>query len=924
MDIPKLEGDALAAVMHDGSHMQIIAGAGSGKTETVSQRVARLVAEGVLPEHIVAFTFTEKAAKELKERIRERVLARAGAEAADRLGLMYVGTIHGFCFQLLSRHISEYESYSVMDENKFTAFLVRYSTDLQLKKFDSNGGLYRGIERFRENLEVVENELLQLDSLPPDFAETVSALYSLLDQHRLLTFGLQIARAVEVLQSDEVRARIVPSIRHLIVDEYQDVNPAQEELIKLLAKPVGGAELVVVGDDDQAIYQWRGSSVENITTFSSRYEGVTKFELLQNRRSRPEIVAVADAFAKTIPGRLDKGITPFRSEFGPAVDITFDHDIERTEALEVARSINRLHANGFAYRDMAVLVRGRTAYPALLDAFESERVPVNPGDRKALFEQEDAEFLGRVFIWFAGLQWRVGRFNPTFETVELADLSALAKRIYGLSSSELTVLEKLLVKLKGFVGKDSRQVSMVFIAYSIVGALGVGSWDSTEVYLASRLGTIAKFITFIADYEGANKQSRVLNDSEGGQKGASNQGDWYFKNLATLMTNYALGEYRDFGIEDELDLDAIDLMTVHAAKGLEWPLVFLPSLTKNRFPSNKFGRQKSWIIPRTMFVPERYEGTEADERRLFYVALTRARDWVSLSTHEKVSKQKSKPSPFIEEVSEIHDGRRSDPAMEKQSSAKNSDLLISYSEIASYLTCGFGYWLRNRIGFPPEIVGEIGYGNAVHHLMRVISEESTRTGQPVTMADVDRIMATDFFLPYANKAAAAQMADRAKRIVSTYIDKYPDELTRLWEAERPFELTLDGALISGRADVVLDMHEGVIDNLALVDYKTSVGEQDFALQLQVYAEAGIREGLNVRGAFVHDLRGDKRADVDISESARTAALGTVQGAVDGIKRRHFVANPSESNCMHCDVRALCKSRAVGPKPIRIPRDVEFS
>lgn len=923
MEIPKLEEDALAAVNHDGGHMQIIAGAGSGKTETVSQRVARLIADGVSAEHIVAFTFTEKAAKELKERIRERVLARAGAEAADRLGSMYVGTIHGFCFQLLSRHISEYESYSVMDENKFTAFLVRYASILGLRSFHPDEKLFKGIERFRESLEVVENELLPLETLPDEFRNTVEELYAMLRQHRLLTFGLQIAKAVEVLRDDEVQAKIVPTIRHLIVDEYQDVNPAQEELIRLLSKPVGGADLVVVGDDDQAIYQWRGSSVENITTFSSRYADVTTFELLQNRRSRPDIVAVADAFAKTIPGRLGKQITHFRGAFGPAIDITFDHDFERTEALEIARSIQRLHANGFAYRDMAVLVRGRTAYPALLDAFEAEKVPVNPGDRKTLFEQEDAEFLGRVFVWFADRDWRVGRFNPSFETVEMVDLLALAQRVYSLSDADLEKFEGLLNNLKGFVGKDSRQVSLVFIAYAVVGALGVTDWDSSDVYTAARLGTIAKFITFVADYEGANKQARALDDEAGGQKGAGNQGEWYFANLATLMTNYALGEYRDFGGEDDLDLDAVDLMTVHAAKGLEWPIVFLPGLTKNRFPSNKFGKQKDWIIPRSLFVPERYEGTEADERRLFYVALTRARDWVSLSAHERVNVQRSRLSPFIEEVSDMHSGLRSAPHPENQSTPKSNDLLISYSDISAYLTCGFSYWLRSRIGFPPEIVGEIGYGNAVHHLMRVISEESTRTGKPVTMSDVDRIMATDFFLPYANKAAAKQMSERAKRIVSTYIDKYPDELTRLWEAERPFELSLDGALVSGRADVVLDMHDGLIDNLALVDYKTSVGDQDFALQLQVYAEAGIREGLNVRGAFVHDLKGDNRADIDISADARIRAVATVQSAVDGIKQRDFDAKPSESNCSHCDVRALCKSRAVEPKPVRVPKNVEF-
>ena len=911
-EIPVLTGDALAAVKHDGGHVQIIAGAGSGKTETVSQRVARLVADGVDPAHIVAFTFTKKAAKELKERIRERVVARSGEAIADKLGSMYVGTIHGFCFQLLSTHIGTYESFTVMDENKFTAFMLRYQNLVDFKQFDADGRLFAGMDRFRESLEVVENELLPLDDLDDEFRTAVEKLYDLLDMHRLLTFGLQVQRAVEALRDDEVRSQVIPTIRHLIVDEYQDVNPAQEELIHLLAKPEGGADLVVVGDDDQAIYQWRGSSVENITTFTARYEGVTTFELLRNRRSRPDIVSVADGFAKTITGRLEKTITPDRKPFGPSIHIDMSHEFERDEAAAIVTSIRNLRSNGFSYRDMAILVRGRVAYPAILDALESAAIPVNPGDRKTLFEQPDADFFGRIFAWLAGHDWRVGRFNPVYEAVEVDDLVALAMTLYDVDSAGAKRFEGLLSKLNSFVGKDSRQVSLVFMAYAVIAELNLSDWDASDVYLASRLGTIAKFINFLADYEGANMQSRMSDLDDGTQTGVSDQGEWYFKNLAILMSNYALGEYRDFGGEDDLDLDAVDLMTVHAAKGLEWPVVFLPSLTKKRFPSSRFGRIKPWLISRESFDPIRYEGTDLDERRLFYVALTRARDWVSLSAHEKVTRQKQSPSPYLVEVDQIHQGLRDLPTPETDSNPKTTDLLVSYSEVASYISCGLSYWLRSRIGFPPEIVAEIGYGNAVHHLMRVIAEESTRTGKVLSMKDVDRLMATDFFLPYANKAAADQMRERAKRIVRTYIDHYPDELTRLWEAERPFELALDGALISGRADVVLDRHEGVPDNLALVDYKTSVGDQDFSLQLQVYAEAGIREGLEVRGAYVHDLKGDARIDIDISDSARASAITVVQSAVDGIRSRKFNASPSKEKCSFCDVRALCSSRAVEP------------
>ena len=251
-DIPELEGQSAAARDHNGGHIQIIASAGSGKTETVAQRVARLVDDGVDPKEIVAFTFTTRAAEELKVRIRERVEARAGVEAADKLGTMYVGTIHGYCFQLLSEHIGIYESYEVLDENQLAAFVLRYATKLNVKQFSPKQGMFDGIGRLLENIQIVENELLDWDEMPEDFANSALRLYQLLDEHRLLTYGLQIDRALKELEKPEVHASVTSGLKHLIVDEYQDVNPAQEKLISLLAAPLGQANLVVVGDDDQA------------------------------------------------------------------------------------------------------------------------------------------------------------------------------------------------------------------------------------------------------------------------------------------------------------------------------------------------------------------------------------------------------------------------------------------------------------------------------------------------------------------------------------------------------------------------------------------------------------------------------------------------------------------------------------------------
>ena len=269
MTAPVLSGDALAAVRRRGSHLQIIASAGSCKTEVVAQRFAELMADGRI-RGIIAFMFTERAAQELKARISARVEEEFGPQALDRLGAAFVGTIHAYCFRLLQQHVPRYETFDVLDERRLTAFLCREESALDLKNL--TGKLFASIRAFLTNLEVVENELIPLTDLDEPFRVVAEKFYQLLEQFRLLTYGQLISLAVAELETPAVAGMVYATLRHLIVDEYQDVNPAQERLIRLLAGPE--VELCVVGDDDQAIYQWRGSDVGNIVEFATRYLGV--------------------------------------------------------------------------------------------------------------------------------------------------------------------------------------------------------------------------------------------------------------------------------------------------------------------------------------------------------------------------------------------------------------------------------------------------------------------------------------------------------------------------------------------------------------------------------------------------------------------------------------------------------------------------
>jgi DNA helicase-2/ATP-dependent DNA helicase PcrA len=466
---PHLTGPALEAVHHRGGHVQIIAAAGSGKTEVVSQRAVDLLAEGLPADSIVAFTFTERAAEELKNRIAHRVEDKLGTAALDRLTGLFVGTIHAFCFRLLQQRVPRYETYDVLDDNQLTAFLSREATRLGVRQLDPSNRLFASIAAFLKSADVVENELLDPDKMPEPFGSVLRAYYQTLDHYRLLTYGQQIVRAVRELERPQLADEIHATLRHLIVDEYQDVNPAQERLIELLTGP--RTELCVVGDDQQAIYQWRGSDVSNIVTFPDRYGPVATFEITTNRRSRPQIIEVANQFGRTIPERIDKTMAPYRppgGRPGPEV-VIWSAPTEVAEAGWIANLILDLADQGVRYRDIAVLVRGRAAYPRLVDQFATFGIPVQPGGRTGLFDQPEAVVLGRTFAWLGDIEWRE-RLGPSALIADNA-LFREYQRVFELADGTRARVARFLREWKTAVPRTDRRANLMAEFYDLLDEL---------------------------------------------------------------------------------------------------------------------------------------------------------------------------------------------------------------------------------------------------------------------------------------------------------------------------------------------------------------------------------------------------------------------------------------------------------------------
>lgn len=901
-----LSPEQLNVVNHRGGHLQVIACAGSGKTESLARRIAALIDEGAPPDSIVAFTFTEKAAAELKHRILGRVGERRGREFLDCLGPLFVGTIHSYCFRLLQTHVPRYGDYDILDDHRHVGLLNREYHRLALKRLTSKPG--RAVSDFIDAADIIANELIDASRLQgTDLGEIYAAYRGMLDEYRVLTFGLIVSTAVERLEDPAIAQRVRANLRHLFVDEYQDVNPAQEKLIEQLAKPP--VELCVVGDDDQSIYQWRGADVSNFLECTRRYPGASSAVLTTNRRSRPAIVEAANRFAQSIQPRMGKFMEPDRPAAEPQI-VAWKAETTTEEAERIAETIEKLHAEGFAYRDMAVLFRSvRTSARPLVEALEKRRIPVNCGGRTGLFQQSEPALFGEIHAWFADAEWKDERYGAR-RPVDIDAVVAGLERHFN-DGRPLDGLKRYLEDWRKDRLSTKRAVTLVGDFYRLLHFLGAHQIDIDTPEGSARFGAFARFSQVLADFEHVTRRGRKTAARE--FLGATDRGRTYAQQLARYLLYYAFTAYEGFEGERAADLDAVDVFTVHQAKGLEWPVVFLPALVEGRFPSRRAGQEQQWLLPEAVFpkgTRARYEGSETEERRLFYVAMTRARDCLYLSCFDRLT-NRFKPSPFLMEVADggLRAGELPRPQPSGRVRCDLPPLDVSFSDVAVFDDCGHRYRLANVFGFEQEVAPELGYGKAIHHVLRQVAERARETGRPPAEDEIAALLTAEFYLPLANAPSFERMRRAAERMVRQYLSEYRDDLERLWDIERPFELHLADGTLAGRADVILSQEAGPSAALAIVDYKSSEDpkrDERYHLQLQVYTAAGRGEGLDVQAAYLHELSTGRRIAVDISEGAVASATHRVGASVKAIRAARYAPQPEPEKCRGCDHRRVCR------------------
>lgn len=907
----KFTKSQLDAIQHEESNLQLIACAGSGKTEVVAQRIANLLKAGLKPGNIVAFTFTDKAAAELKDRI----VSRCREALGDVYGLaeMYVGTIHGFCLDLLMTEVHDALKFNVLNEVQQTLFIDRHSKASGLTTCtDLNGNplrRYRDTNHYLSALNILRedepNEKALAGSALPAALDTYQAL---LHDRRYFDYSEILSRAVvELTTNNALREHLAKRILYVIVDEYQDLNPIQEAVVWSLHEL--GAHLCVVGDDDQTIYQWRGSDVQNILTFQKRYPGVNQIRLEENFRSSEGIIETARKFIERNSDRLPKSMKPTDAQpFEPGDICAVQFDNQEAEAKYIVRTAQSLHGvafkepteadpnheRGLAWSDMAILLRsvsGNAApITAALDAANIRYVIVGMNN---LFDTREAAAARELFYYMAG--------RPGSDAGTVRD--AWTNAGLGVDPADLQLAIATLTKSRAdfenpterFGFYSIQRTFLTFLDQAGVREERIGARGEIVFY------NLGKFSQLISDFETIHYHSKPKEK---------------YESFGNFLEYHAVSAYPEGWQNNQYaNPDAIRIMTVHQAKGMQWPVVFVPALIKNRFPSKAQGGRSVWHILPPAAIPKqaRYRGTIEDERRLFYVALTRSQKFLHL-TYAPVRGNQLFQSPsefltdiyvskFVKRKEADYSARRRLPATPRKGVA---NVVFSFSDVKYFFECPYQFKLRILYGFNAPIHEALGYGRSLHNALAEVHARAL-DGDFATPDEAQALSARHLNTPYAYQKLREKLEEAAVRVIADYIKDNQADLKNIEFSEKKIDIPLDdGVSVVGRIDLVRRKDTGQTTIVDLKSNDRAQPEQVTEAQLHIYA-LGFQEltGKNADLVEIYELDERKRNSRAVDDDFIKDVKMQIAAAATALRTGALNADPHPKKCAACDYLGMC-------------------
>ncbi|MDR5683924.1 MAG: ATP-dependent DNA helicase [Armatimonadota bacterium] len=966
-----LNDEQRRAVAWDSGPLLIIAGAGTGKTAVITRRIAYLItSKRARPSEILALTFTDKAAAEMEERV--DVLVPYGYTD------IWISTFHAFGERVLRDNalvLGLPPDFRVLDRAEQVLFLRENLFELPLRIYRPLGDPTRHLQALvslfsrakdeavspSDYLQYAEAVAAQATQNPGDeemqreadrqmeLAQAYAAYQRLLGERGLVDFGDLITLTLRLFRDHPAALRPYQErFRYILVDEFQDTNHAQFEIVKLLA--ARHRNVTVVGDDDQAIYKWRGAAISNILDFARTYPDAHKIVLLRNYRSGQ---AILDAAYRLIrhndPDRLevredvDKRLIADRPQ-GPLPE-HLHFDTLSTEADAVAARIaDRVEAGEWHYRDVAILVRANNDAEPFLRALNMRGIPFQFSGSRGLYDREEIRLVlaflrvladpqDSLSLYYLGTSplYAVGATDMArclatarqknrslewvFRNLDAQDLSA------EVSPESRAAIEKMLADLEAMRERSAAHPT------------GRVLYE----YLVERTGYVKR----LASSGNPNDEMRVRN--------LARLFDIVARTAPLLRYDRAVEFLRHIDeriqagddpavAEADPDADAVQVLTVHKAKGLEFPVVFVVSCVDRRFP---LGRRADPIeLPDTLIRDVLPEGDHhlQEERRLFYVAMTRARRELYLtSARDYGGLRPRKVSRFVLEALDVPAGsqqpfrasaaeqihRHAPPAGEPLALEgivpSDGVVSVSFRQLDDYQTCPLKFKYAHILRVPVTRDHRVAYGFAIHEAVREYNRRRARR-QAITLDELiayfEKVWVNEGFI--SREHEERRMAE-GRAVLAAFYEHQASAGTVPTMVEAPFSFVRGNTRVRGRWDRV-DVRDGEV---CVVDFKTSdVREPDRAdervrdsLQLRLYAMAynevygKLPDRLEMHflgpgGVVVGSLAPEPSWVADAADA--------IDRVADGIRRGDFVATPDWFRaCRHCAFSAICPYTAKG-------------
>ena len=962
------------AVTHRNGPLLIVAGAGTGKTTVITRRIAWLIAEKrAKPSEILALTFTDRAALEMTERV-DRLVPYGYTDTV-------ISTFHAFGDRLLRDHALEAglsDRSTVMSRAEQVIFLREHLFELPLDRYRPLGdptrflhALVTLISRARdEDVDPAEYQvaagalahaaaespfdeaLAEQAAQQAELAGLYASYEQLMRANDRFDFGDQVSLALRLLRDHPaVLAAERQRYRYILVDEFQDTNHAQFELVKLLAGS-STANVTVVGDDDQSIYRFRGAALSNILGFRAAFPRASSVVLNDNFRSRQPILDAAHRLIQhNDPDRLeareglDKRLVA-RSRFdlpsgeaGPIELLAYDTGSDEADAL--AERIGASLRAGRSPGDHAILVRTNRDADPILRALNMAHVAWRFSGTAGLYHQPEV----RLLVSF------LRAVNDPEDSVSCYDLAT--SEIFGLDPRAVTVALNAAGRRRTSLEQSLRQARDAEPSRFGPGAMAVierllGSLDQHRQLSTERNAgeLLYHFVTSTGWLGRLAREAR-----EGGEERLANVARFFeiVRRQAGLLRDDRLPflvaqldtlmEAGDDPSTADVDIDhgeAVHVLTYHKAKGLEFPIVHMVGLVDDRFPTRSRGDLLP--LPAELVREPMPSGDHhlAEERRLFYVGMTRAREALHLSwARDYGTRTARRPSPYLLEALDLPPATPADmlrpsvaerlarnqrAAMPASAPARpialgDKQLRLSYGQISDYLDCPARYRYAHVIRLPTASSHQMAYGRALHAAVQAYHRRQLAglaTSREELQAELDAAWESVGFLTRqheeARKLAAREALDR-------FWDEQQADPAHPVAVEEEFSVVMGRDRVRGRYDRVDVDAEG---RVVITDYKsadvrdpaTATRRSRDSLQLSLYALAYEAQ----HGRLPDELALHFLDSGIVGRSAATPkrlekSAAQVAAVSDGIRAGDFAADPSPMRCGFCPFRDICPDAA---------------